>query len=84
MLVPLEQYINVVVAGRMIVGIVFIIGGLVKIGSPAVSVVAVRAYEILPLGAATLWAYATPTLEILLGIMLIIGLATRMAAGSCV
>ena len=77
---PWDAAPSATLAGRVIVGIVFIIGGLVKIGSPAVTVVAVRAYEILPLGAATLWAYATPTLEILLGVMLIIGLATRMAA----
>jgi uncharacterized membrane protein YphA (DoxX/SURF4 family) len=67
-------------AGRLIVGTVFIVAGLVKIGSPAVSVVAVRAYQILPPGAAILWAYATPTLEILLGILLVIGLSTRMSA----
>ena len=53
---PWDAAPSATLAGRMIVGIVFIIGGLVEIGSPAVTVVAVRAYEILPLGAATLWA----------------------------
>jgi uncharacterized membrane protein YphA (DoxX/SURF4 family) len=67
-------------AGRLLVGAVFIGAGLSKIGNPAATAGGVRAYQILPAALATLWAYGMPTLEILLGILLVVGLASRMSA----
>jgi len=60
-------------------GVLFVAGGL-KAFKPSESAGAVAAYKILPTDIAHLIGYALPWLEVALGILLIIGLTTRLAA----
>jgi uncharacterized membrane protein YphA (DoxX/SURF4 family) len=67
-------------AARLILGIVLIVSGGLKLTSPAVSARAVRAFQILPFEFAGYVGYALPIVEILVGLLLVIGLFTRAAA----
>lgn len=67
-------------AARLLVGGVFLVAGGLKVGHPAVSARAVQAYQILPFDLAAYVGYALPVLEILLGILLVLGLFTRPVA----
>jgi uncharacterized membrane protein YphA (DoxX/SURF4 family) len=71
---------GVALGARLVVGVVLVYAGLQKVASPALAVLAVRAYEILPGGLATVVGYGQPVLEIALGVLLIVGLGTRMVA----
>lgn len=70
----------VTLLARLVLGLVFLIAGLQKLPSPALAVEAVQAYQILPDSLATLWGYGQPGLEIALGVLLILGLGTRLVA----
>ncbi|MEU4579384.1 MauE/DoxX family redox-associated membrane protein [Nonomuraea sp. ATR24] len=65
---------------RLVLGGVLIAAGGLKIGNPADSVVAVRAYELLPEPLVTTVGYALPIVEVVVGVLLIVGLMTRVAA----
>jgi len=65
---------------RVGLGVVWIVAGALKVGDPAQSVAAVRAYELLPDTLAQLLGWALPYLEMLLGVVLVSGLFTRWAA----
>lgn len=65
---------------RMLVGGVWIVAGLIKLPDPAASVRAVRAYELLPEAIVPAVGYALPVLEVLVGLLLVTGLAVRAAA----
>jgi uncharacterized membrane protein YphA (DoxX/SURF4 family) len=65
---------------RLILGGVFLVAGGLKVTSPAVSARAVRAFQILPYDLAGYVGYALPVLEILIGLLLIVGLFTRVSA----
>ena len=67
---------------RVGLGVGWIVAGAVKVVDPAQSVVAVRAYELLPPVLEQLVGWALPYLEILLGLVLISGLFTRWAAAA--
>lgn len=54
--------------------------GLLKLGDPAASVRAVRAYQILPEAIVPLVGHALPVVEVLVGICLLAGLVVRPAA----
>jgi uncharacterized membrane protein YphA (DoxX/SURF4 family) len=54
--------------------------GALKVSSPADSLAAVRAYELLPEGAEKLVGYGLPFLELALALLLLVGFATRYAA----
>jgi uncharacterized membrane protein YphA (DoxX/SURF4 family) len=60
--------------------VVWIVAGSSKIGDLAASGRAVNAYRLLPYDAATFLGAALPFLEIALGVLLIVGLATRVGA----
>jgi uncharacterized membrane protein YphA (DoxX/SURF4 family) len=62
----------------VLAGVLIVAGGL-KIGTPALSVQAVRAYELLPESVATAVGYGLPVLEIVVGVLLVVGLLTRAA-----
>jgi uncharacterized membrane protein YphA (DoxX/SURF4 family) len=64
-------------------GVFFVSGGL-KVADPGQSVRAVQAYEILPHGAARVVGYGLPFLEIALALLLLFGLATRLAAAASI
>ncbi len=68
------------VVARLVLGGVWIAAGLLKIGDPAENVRAVRAYELLPETLVQVVGYSLPLLEILVGVLLLVGLATRWMA----
>ncbi len=59
---------------------VWLFSGWVKAADPAQSILAVRAYDLLPESMVRLVAVGLPALEIALGLLLLIGLATRWSA----
>jgi uncharacterized membrane protein YphA (DoxX/SURF4 family) len=65
---------------RLVVGVVWIVAGLLKLPDPAGSVRAVRAYQLLPESTVTVIGYGLPILELCLGLLLVVGLGTRAVA----
>lgn len=65
---------------RLVVGCVWIYAGASKLGDPARSVAAVRAYQLLPGSMAQPVGQLLPVLEVVVGAMLVLGLLTRGAA----
>lgn len=70
----------VTTVARLILGGVLIAAGALKIGNPSDSVVAVKAYQLLPESIAEMGGYVLPILEIVVGVLLVVGLLTRAAA----
>jgi uncharacterized membrane protein YphA (DoxX/SURF4 family) len=68
------------VLARLITGGVWIWAGLDKISDPYGAVLAVRAYELLPADIATVVGHVLPTLEIVVGVALVVGVLTRFTA----
>ena len=66
---------------RLVLGGVWIAAGLTKITDLDASVRAVRAYRLLPEPVAQVLGAALPPMEILLGLLLVVGLTVRVAAG---
>lgn len=64
-------------AARLILGGVLITAGALKIGALQTSVDAVRAYQILPWDVAQLVGGGLPIIEIIVGLLLVIGAFTR-------
>jgi uncharacterized membrane protein YphA (DoxX/SURF4 family) len=67
----------VIVGCRLLVGVVFLVAGVLKIGNHTGMMNAMNAYEVLPDGIMSPLAYLLPILEIVAGAMLILGLFTR-------
>ncbi len=68
-------------AFRLLTGIVMLWAGLTKIGNLQANVQQVEAYQLgLPEGLNTAIGYAQPPLEIMVGVLLILGLFTRIAS----
>ena len=65
---------------RLLLAVVWAWAAVAKMGDPAASVRAVRAYELLPEWLAKGVGYGLPFLEVGLAILLLAGLATRLAA----
>src|SRR6185436_5733714 len=65
---------------RLVLGTVWVVAGASKIGDLAASGRAVNAYRLLPYDGATFLGAVLPFLEIALGALLILGLATRLSA----
>ncbi|MGA4992594.1 DoxX family protein [Nonomuraea bangladeshensis] len=70
----------VTTVARLVLGGVLIAAGALKIGNPVDSVLAVKAYQLLPEPVAVPVGYALPILEIVVGVLLVAGLLTRVAA----
>jgi uncharacterized membrane protein YphA (DoxX/SURF4 family) len=70
----------VTTVARVVLGAVLIAAGWLKISSPDDAVRAVQAYQILPQGLTHAFGYGLPLLEVLLGLLLVLGLGTRWAA----
>ena len=64
---------------RLVLGVVLLVAGLLKIGNLGQSVLAVRAYQLLPYEMTSVVGYALPVIEIILGVLLILGLFTRLS-----
>jgi uncharacterized membrane protein YphA (DoxX/SURF4 family) len=68
-------------AARVALAAILGYAGLIKIGDTGAAVRAVRAYEILPEGwPLQIWAFGQPFLELALALLLLVGLASRLAA----
>lgn len=65
---------------RLFLGAVLVWAGAAKIGSPLTAQRAVQAYEILPMGVAGAVGLALPFVEVVLGLLLLLGLFTRPVA----
>jgi uncharacterized membrane protein YphA (DoxX/SURF4 family) len=65
---------------RLVVGGVWVVAGWLKIPDPAESVRAVRAYDLLPEAVVPAVGYGLPALEVVIGLLLVVGLATRLTA----
>ena len=66
--------------GRLLLGGVFIVSGVLKLPDPAASVRAVRAYQLLPEAVVPAVGYGLPVLEVAIGLMLVLGVHVRVAA----
>jgi uncharacterized membrane protein YphA (DoxX/SURF4 family) len=73
-----KQWIGLV--ARLVVGVIDLLAGLSKFSDPAGNVRAVRAYRILPESMVPTLGHALPTIEIVIGALLILGLFTRPMA----
>ena len=67
-------------AMRLVLGVVLLVAGTAKVIDPQASVAAVRAYELLPGGLVTVVGWGLPFLELVLGVLLLAGIAVRPAA----
>ena len=67
-------------AARLLLAGVWIIAGWLKLPDPDASVRAVRAYDLLPESVVTPVGYGLPVLEIAIGLLLLLGVGTRIAA----
>ncbi|QGN57128.1 DoxX family protein [Nostocoides sp. HKS02] len=65
---------------RVVLGAVVLAAGALKVGHPETSARSVRAYQLLPFDVAGYVGYALPILEIAVGILLVVGLFTRVNA----
>ena len=74
----MKQWIGLL--ARLIVGGVDLLAGLSKFSDPAGNVRAVRAYRILPESIVPAVGHALPTIEIVIGAALLVGLLTRFFA----
>jgi len=67
-------------AARLLLGAMWLYYCLPKLTQPTQNIADVRNFQILPSGLVTPFAYAQPYLELALGLLLIIGLGTRLVA----
>jgi uncharacterized membrane protein YphA (DoxX/SURF4 family) len=65
---------------RLVVGGVWIFAAALKLPDPAQSVAAVRAYQLLPSSIVPTVGQLLPVIEVVVGVMLVVGLLTRGAA----
>ncbi|WP_432558291.1 MauE/DoxX family redox-associated membrane protein [Granulicoccus sp. GXG6511] len=65
---------------RVVLAVVWLIASLLKLPYLEESVLAVRGYQILPYDLAVVVGYLLPIIELILGLLLIVGLFTRPAA----
>ena len=63
-------------------GGVFVVAGALKVIDPQSSVAAVRAYQLLPTSLETIVGWGLPFAEIALGLLLLVGIATRAVAAA--
>jgi uncharacterized membrane protein YphA (DoxX/SURF4 family) len=76
-----ERWLDVVgTVARLFLGVVLIWAGASKVGHPLTAQRAVQAYEIFPDAVANTIGLALPFLEIVLGVLLVLGLFTRPVA----
>ncbi|MGN9808296.1 MauE/DoxX family redox-associated membrane protein [Micromonospora sp. BQ11] len=69
------------VAARLGLATVWLVAGATKVGDLAASGRAVNAYQVMPYDLATVIGAALPFVELALGVLLLLGLATRLTAG---
>lgn len=67
-------------AARLILGVVMLVAGALKVTNLRSSVLAVRAYKLLQYDLAAIVGYGLPLAEITVGLLLLMGIFTRVAA----
>lgn len=67
-------------AARLALAVVWLVASLLKLPYLEESVLAVRGYDVLPFEAAVIVGYLLPIVELILGVLLLLGLFTRPAA----
>ena len=75
---PRQQWIST--AARIGLGVVMAYAGILKLLEPRQALRAVQAYRILPPSLDDIVAFGLPILEIAVGVLLVLGLGTRLAA----
>jgi uncharacterized membrane protein YphA (DoxX/SURF4 family) len=65
---------------RLVLGVVLLVAGGIKVADPVTSEQAVAAYQILPHALVTPVGWGLPFLEMALGLLLLVGYGTRIAA----
>ncbi|MBM6403779.1 DoxX family membrane protein [Phycicoccus sp. CSK15P-2] len=76
-----DRFLDVVgLLARLFLGVVLVVAGAVKVGHPLTSKRAVQAYQVMPDDLAAWIGLALPFLEIVLGVLLVLGLFTRPVA----
>lgn len=68
------------VVARLLLGGVWIAAGVLKLADPSSAVRAVRAYRILPEAVVPAVGHGLPALEIVVGLLLVVGLGVRLVA----
>lgn len=68
------------IAARLLVGIVWIVAGVLKLSDPAAAVRAVRAYQLLPEAIVPIVGHGLPALEIVIGALFVLGLGMRIVS----
>jgi len=75
----LNPYLTLV--SRLVLGLVFLLSGLTKLGVPVAFTASINSYQMpLPQPLVTIMAYGLPPLELAVGLLLLFGLWTRIAA----
>ena len=77
---PGPAWLWAALAGRLVLGGVWLVAGALKLPDPAAGVRAVRAYQLLPEAAVPAVGYGLPVVEVLLGLLLILGVTVRACA----
>lgn len=72
--------VGVGLLARVLVGTIWVVAGVLKLPDPHENVRVVRAYDLLPERVVPLVGHGLPVLEILVGLCLLLGLLTRVAA----
>lgn len=67
-------------AARLVLGGVLLVAGGLKVGNPRGAARAVQGYDVMPFEVAKYVGYALPWIEIVVGLLLVIGLFTRINA----
>jgi uncharacterized membrane protein YphA (DoxX/SURF4 family) len=67
-------------ACRLTLGGVLFVAGYLKVGKTEISQMAVRSYELLPIPIANFLGLTLPFFEVVIGLLLIVGAATRVVA----
>lgn len=65
---------------RLVLGGVFLVAGGLKVTTPEALAKATQAYQVLPHDLAAYVGYALPPIEVILGLLLVLGLFTRVSA----
>ena len=65
---------------RLVLGVVILVAGALKVGQLETSARSVRAYQLLPYDVAGAIGYGLPVLELAVGVLLVLGLFTRVSA----
>lgn len=75
---PAAEWIGL--AARLILGVTYVVAGVLKARDIPTTQMDTRAFRILPYDLANIWGTVMPFAEIILGLLLIVGLMTRMTA----